>query len=327
MPNLACVYHSRRALSCILLVLAVAESQRAVGDCQGPIIFSSNRTGALELYAIGSDGTGERRLTFANLPDDFEPFDFLALLPEEPYEEFLKRVEYSQFPDLAPDGERILFQGNRLGEGPGLYVLTCGTGNIKQIVPGSDTSISRWSPDGDRIAFVQSGEFFSVGADGENRTKIDGAFGNFPAWSPDGAEMAFSGKGHIFKVDLMSGRVQQLTHFAEGDTYSEGATWSQAPHWSPDGQYIAFDKVENGNFDIFVMRADGSNLQRITHSDRVEARPVWSPDGRKIAFHGNANESGSYSDFEIYVMDAGGDNVVRLTTNDSFDAHPHWGAQ
>jgi TolB protein len=274
------------------------------------------------LYAIGSDGTGERRLTFANLPDDFEPFDFRA----EDYEEFAKRFEHSQFPDLAPDGERILFQGMRLGEGPGLYVLTCGTGNIKQIVPGS-ASISRWSPDGDQIAFEQSGEFFSVGADGENRTKIDGAFGNFPAWSPDGAEMAFSGQGDIFKVDLMSGRVQQLTHFAEGDTWSEGATWSQAPHWSPDGQYIAFDKVENGNFDIFVMRADGSNLQRITHSDRVEARPVWSPDGRKIAFHGNANESGSYSDFEIYVMDADGDNVVRLTTNDSFDAHPHWGAQ
>ncbi len=69
------------------------------------------------------------------------------------------------------------------------------------------------------------------------------------------------------------------------------------------------------------MDADGSNVQRITHNDKVDARPAWSPDGLRIVFHSTRD---GYSGMESYVMDADGGNLERLTSNDHFDGHPDW---
>ncbi len=67
------------------------------------------------------------------------------------------------------------------------------------------------------------------------------------------------------------------------------------------------------------MDADGSNVQRLTHNDKVDARPAWSPDGRRLVFHSSRDGSS-----EIYAMDADGGNVERLTSNDRFNGHPDW---
>ncbi len=81
------------------------------------------------------------------------------------------------------------------------------------------------------------------------------------------------------------------------------------------------------------MDADGSNVQRLTHNDKVDARPAWSPDGQKIVFHSVRDGSSDQPpylepavrlEFEIYVMDADGGNVKRLTFNTRADAHPDW---
>ncbi len=74
------------------------------------------------------------------------------------------------------------------------------------------------------------------------------------------------------------------------------------------------------------MDADGSNVQRLTHNDKVDARPAWSPDGRRIVTHssrdGSSDQPEVYPEFEIYVMDADGGNVERLISKDGFDGHP-----
>jgi len=105
----------------------------------------------------------------------------------------------------------------------------------------------------------------------------------------------------------------------------------QAPDWSPDGRQIAFDTTRDGNFEIYVMNADGSNQRRLTNHFNVDARPSWSPNGRQVVFHSSRDvphkteeNSTGYSAFEIYVMDADGSNVRQLTFNDHFDAHPDW---
>jgi Tol biopolymer transport system component len=60
--------------------------------------------------------------------------------------------------------------------------------------------------------------------------------------------------------------------------------------WSPDGTKIAFTRVigdadRDGNFDIYVMNADGSNPRRLTTDPASHDNdPSWSPDGTKIAF-------------------------------------------
>ncbi len=62
-------------------------------------------------------------------------------------------------------------------------------------------------------------------------------------------------------------------------------SWSdEYPRWSPDGTKIAFSANPKGNFDIFIMNADGSALSQITDSLNNEGEPAWFPDGRFLAF-------------------------------------------
>jgi len=86
---------------------------------------------------------------------------------------------------------------------------------------------------------------------------------------------------------------------------------------------IAFTSTRDGNYEIYVMRADGGGVTRLTNNSRVDAAPTWSPDGKKIAFV-SSRGYGDDRNFDIYVMNADGSGVVRLTTNVAGDAIPAW---
>ena len=69
---------------------------------------------------------------------------------------------------------------------------------------------------------------------------------------------------------------------------------------------ILFSSDRDGDYDIYVMNADGSDVTRLTdNSASGEIVPRWSPDGRRIAFDSNHD-----GDWDIYVM-----NVGRLRHN------------
>lgn len=68
--------------------------------------------------------------------------------------------------------------------------------------------------------------------------------------SPDGTEIAFCYKGDIYKVPAKGGTATQLT---------TQESYECTPIWSPDGKQIAFASDRYGNFDVFVMPADGRN--------------------------------------------------------------------
>jgi TolB protein len=85
--------------------------------------------------------------------------------------------------------------------------------------------------------------------------------------------------------------------------------------WSPDGRKIAFVGVgDDGNTDVYVVRADGLGKQRLTHHPGVDGNPAWSPDGRTIAFTRRPREWGAGTfRTHIYVMNADGSRQRRLT--------------
>ena len=56
------------------------------------------------------------------------------------------------------------------------------------------------------------------------------------------------------------------------------------PVFSPDGQKIAFTSTRDGNSEIYVMNADGTNQTRLTNNTAFDAWPSFSPDSQKIIF-------------------------------------------
>ncbi len=133
------------------------------------------------------------------------------------------------------------------------------------------------------------------------------------------------------------------------------ANW---PTWSLDGKKIAFI-ADLGQ--LFVIDADGRNLERLRWNMPLRARPAWHPDGQKIVFtkfdeitvldietkaetrvlfHGWDNgfrdavwsPDGKQIAFtikhdrqhDIYVIDVDGGKLRRLTDNASNDAAPAW---
>ena len=91
------------------------------------------------------------------------------------------------------------------------------------------------------------------------------------------------------------------------------------PSWSPDGRRIVFNSDRDGDHDIYVMNADGSDVVQLTHNSADDVDPEWSPDGRWITFHSDRD-----GDFDIYVMGTDGSDVTQLTHNSAADHDPEW---
>jgi dipeptidyl aminopeptidase/acylaminoacyl peptidase len=86
------------------------------------------------------------------------------------------------------------------------------------------------------------------------------------------------------------------------------------PAQAPEKTQIVFASNCDGNWEIYVMDADGENQRRLTHHPATDWSPAWSPDGQSIAFESYRGGSG-----EIYVMDADGKAQCNLTNNPAYD--------
>ena len=82
---------------------------------------------------------------------------------------------------------------------------------------------------------------------------------------------------------------------------------------------LAYASNIDGDWDIFTMDANGTNLRQLTFNTANDYRPTWSPDGTRLAFQSDRD-----GDFDIYVMNADGTNVQQLTFNTVPDVHPCW---
>jgi TolB protein len=230
------------------------------------IAFASDRDGVSQVYVIGRDGTGLRRLT-----DD---------------------PQGAMQPDWHPSEARLLYSVWQAGGVADIFTVDVDSGRVRNV---SDTALEwesapAWSPDGKQIAALWS-EFPNAAAavagiaimrdDGGHVAEFGrrGVWLGSPSWSPDGRRLALLrhpvARGHglaIFVLDMDGDELHRLTE-ALNDRW---------PSWSPDGREIAFTTYRDGDSEIYSITTASKVARRVTHRPGSDYEAAWSPLGLAV---------------------------------------------
>lgn len=124
-------------------------------------------------------------------------------------------------------------------------------------------------------------------------------------------ESDVAGRPGLYTLDLVRGEVRRLT--------GSPMFRDQTPRWSPDGRRVLFTSnrahytgpsPETGtpDFDVWSIRADGSDARRLTHDAANEQDPAWGPDGATVVYSSDRDSRGDL--WERRLEDG---TVARLT--------------
>ncbi len=248
---MSAVVHAGFVAAAVLAVIATGCGGH--GRKAGTIVFQSDRSGRVAVYAVRPDGT---KLT--------------------------KLLDLSEEAEViwTRDGTKALVLAYPSDE---RYVFTPATGAQRTIrLPGlASDNVPSWSPDDKRLAFVTDhGDVVALDVKSGVRHRIaDGSNGLGLAWSPDGKRVLFIGDSNdaLYTAPARGGQGLRLLRLP-GDVYP-GARL----RWSADGKWISLFDADYFPAKLYVVRADGTGLRLIARNARDVA---WSPTGERIAFSG-----------------------------------------
>ncbi len=184
-------------------------------------------------------------------------------------------------PAWSPDGRTIAFL-RRLptdtGPDDGVYLLDVNGGGVRRLTSTrAETRQLAWSPDGRTIAVglvlvdVRTGASTPIGT-AATASSVDAV-----AWSPDGRLLAFTNDRGVHVVDAAGAGHPRLV---------AAARFVRGVAWSPDGRRLVFagrrspvrerseERIEPST-DLYVVRADGRELRRLTATPGPEFSPSW----------------------------------------------------
>jgi TolB protein len=205
-------------------------------------------------------------------------------------------AEQAGGPAWSPDGSRLAFFTWRHFPGQEqrneIHTISADGSEERRLTENEvEDILPAWSPDGTRLAWISSSagvpHVHLMNADGYGQQGLtDGPdLDDAPAWSPDGSRILFvrymggadplmlgAGNAEIHTVTI-DGAVTNLTNDPQWDGY---------PAWSPDGAWIAYGVNDGREFNLWVMRANGSDKRELPGvpselGTTNDCCPAWQP--------------------------------------------------
>ncbi len=205
-----------------------------------------------------------------------------------------------------------------------LRIVDSDGAETRSITTGKGALSPAWSPTGESVVFTILGnsgtqvEELDVRSGRTRRiSQIRAGLNITPIYQPDGTGILYAqGTGNgtdLIFASLDSSEPRRITVGRGTDNTS--------PSYSPDGRQIAFISGKSGQPQVYIMDADGSNIQLLTSytpgTRSYRASPDWSPDGRAIAYE---QQNGV---FQIWVTDVR-DRVPKQVTSEGENEDPSW---
>ena len=239
------------------------------------------------------------------------------------------QLEYSGDPQISPNGNYVVYRRTGFDimkdrSGGNLWLVSTDGRNIHHKLTSREENESqaRWSPNGDRIAFVSSnGEgsevyvYWTATGTVAKLTQLENSPSNL-AWSPDGRKIAFTMKVNAKPPVL-----------AKMPDKPKGAKWAPAPRITDRLKHEADGTgyLKPGFTHIFTIPSEGGSPRQLTDGPFNHGGSLsWAPNGQKIYFSTNRNPNWEY-DFrnsEVYAINTGTRLVETLTTRPGPDSSP-----
>jgi Tol biopolymer transport system component len=219
---------------------------------------------------------------------------------------------------FSPDGKSLAFQSEREPGNPfyQIYTLDLDSGESRRVSPGTGkTTCAFFRPRSDEILFAST--HLDPAAAAKQKAEIEfRAAGKERRYSWD-----YDDQMDIFVIRRDGSNLRRLTREPGYDAEAS---------FSPDGKLIVFCSLRDayptnklsptdrkrfetdpsGFGEIYLMKADGSKVRRLTHTPGYDGGPFFSPDGKRILWR-RFTEQGDKSD--VFTMKLDGSDQRRLT--------------
>jgi len=206
-----------------------------------------------------------------------------------------------------------------------LKIIDSDGAETRAITTGKGALSPAWSPGGESVVYTVLGNTGTQVEELDVRTgrtrrvsQIRAGLNITPVYQPGGNAILYAqGTGNgtdLVLAELVDSSAPRRITIGKG-------TDNTSPSYNPDGTKIAFISGKSGSPQVYIMDADGSNVQLLTpYTPGVRsyrASPDWSPDGRAVAYE---QQNGN---FQIWTIDLR-DRAPKQLTSEGENEDPSW---